>query len=316
MAEGAILIPIYNERLGLEGLLRELDVVLAGRVSENWEVFLVDDGSTDESLEYLQQEASALTKMPLTIISLSRNFGQQAALLAGLNFVREKDFVCILDADLQDPPALIDDFMEKYRAGYEVVYGIRKHRKGSALKRFLYWGFYRIFHQVSEFPIPLDSGDFCLISKPVVNALSLMDERDIFLRGLRGWVGFRQVGVSYDRPERAFGDEKYSYRKLFSLALSAFYGFSWFPIRFATVCGLGSVTIALIYFANILFGKLSGATMPPGWASIISIIVFFGGIQLITLGILGEYIGRIYKQVLPRPSYVVRTILKINAEDE
>lgn len=307
MHQSAVIIPVYNEAHGLPSLIQSLKEALKQLKQVSWEIIFVDDGSADESTQIIR-DAQAFNEadFKITLVELSRNFGQQAALMAGLQYTTEKDFLCIIDADMQDPPELLGAFIEHYEKGYDVVYGVRQNRKEGALKKGAYWLFYRLFAMSAERMIPLDAGDFCLISRPVIQVLAKIDEKDLFLRGLRGWVGFKQIGIPYDRPARAFGEEKYTLRKLIRLAMSAFYGFSWLPIRFATICGLTSVGLAILYFCWVIARKLLGHEMPAGWASIISVVVFFGGVQLLTLGVIGEYIGRIYKQVLPRPSYIIK----------
>lgn len=298
-----ILVPIFNEKDVISHLISRLDQITAQEVSYDWEIVFVNDGSIDNTVDQVIALTSAFP-MPVRVISFSRNFGHQAALLAGLADA-QGDAVVILDADLQDPPELIAEFIRHFSQGYDVVYGVRRNREGAAWKLWCYHWFYRLFQALADVPIPLDAGDFGLVSRRVARYMTSRQEADIFLRGLRSWVGFKQIGVPYDRPSRAAGETKYTLAKLGRLAASAMFGFSSLPLRFSTVVGMLSLCACIIYAAVVLGGKLLFDSSPPGWASLILVVLFLGGIQLLFIGILGEYIGRIYKQVLQRPPFII-----------
>lgn len=299
----SLVIPFLNEEKVLPKLFSTLAEVLSALPGFRWELVLVDDGSTDGSVATITSEAK---RFPGTVrlVQLARNFGHQPALMAGLSRAQGEAMIC-LDADLQDPPHLVAEFLARYSEGFDVVFGVRRSRRESLWKRFAYRTFYRLFRAFAEVDVPLDAGDFGLMSRRVVELVLRMPERDLIIRGLRSWVGFRQTGVPYDRPERHAGETKYSLKKLVRLALSALFGYSTLPLRLATVLGLGSAGIAATYAVYVLYAKLSGAPAPSGWASLAIVILFLGGVQLVTIGILGEYIGRIYQQSQARPLYVV-----------
>ncbi len=298
-----ILVPIFNEKDVISHLIARLSQITAQHPSCDWEIVFVNDGSTDNTVEQVIALTSGFST-PVRVISFSRNFGHQAALLAGLTEARG-DAIVILDADLQDPPELITEFLHLFNEGYDVVYGVRRNREGSAWKLWCYHVFYRLFQALAEVPIPLDAGDFGLVSRRVGRYMVAQQEADIFLRGLRSWVGFRQIGVPYDRPSRAAGETKYTLAKLGRLAASAMFGFSSLPLRISTILGMLSLGICIAYAAVVLAGKLLHNASPQGWTSIILVVLFLGGTQLLFIGILGEYIGRIYKQVLQRPPFIV-----------
>ena len=307
----SLVIPVFNESAVLPELMARLDALIQSEPGYQWEVVFVDDGSTDETFGKIvahRTEAGAR----LRAVRLSRNFGHQAALTAGLLAARGEAVIC-LDADLQDPPELVSAFLRKYEEGYDVVYGVRKTREGDPRNRMAYKIFYRLFRRVAEIAIPLDAGDFGLMSKAVVALVVSMPERDIFLRGLRSWVGFKQVGVPYERPARAAGETKYSFNKLLKLAASAFFGFSFLPLRIATSLGLITVLLSLLYSIFALLAAVFFNSTPRGWASVIAVISLIGGAQLVCIGILGEYIGRIYKQTLGRPLFIVAEERELSA---
>jgi dolichol-phosphate mannosyltransferase len=275
-----------------------------------FEVICVDDGSRDKTWELLrgQQARDARWRG----LSFARNFGHQVAVSAGLYHTRG-DAVLIIDADLQDPPEEMHRLIEKWREGYQVVYAVRTKRKDGLVKRFLAWAFYRVMARAVPFNIPADSGDFCLLDRKVVDTLNAMPERNKYLRGLRAWCGFRQIGIPYERPARAAGTPQYTFSKSFRLALDGIFSFSAVPLRLASHLGLWVSILALIgvvftfcqrvfrsYFASIGLGP--GA----GFATIVISILFLGGVQLICLGILGEYLGRIYDEVKGRPLWLIQ----------
>lgn len=308
----SLVVPFLNEEAVIPHLFTILAETLPGLGPYRWELVLVDDGSTDGSLGRIRAGA-AFFPGDVRVVRLSRNFGHQAALMAGLQQAWGEALIC-LDADLQDPPALFAEFLRHYATGSDVVYAVRRTREASGWKRLAYWAFYRLFQSVSEVRIPLDAGDFGLISRRVATLVCAMPERDVLVRGLRSWVGFRQTGVPYDRPGRAAGETKYGLIRLLRLAASAFFGYSALPLRFATGLGLGSAAFAGIYGGYALLTKLRGGGNPAGWTSLAIIVLFLGGVQLISVGILGEYIGRIHRQTQGRPLYVVAETLELNEE--
>ena len=291
----SIVIPIFNEA----GVLADLHQRLLAVVTEcdiRWEVIFVDDGSTGETPELLRAFHSADSRWK--VITLSRNFGHQVAVTAGLN-AASGDAVAVMDGDLQDPPEILMAFLPYWREGYDVVYGVRASRKGGGrLKRACYRAFYRLLQLLADIQIPLDSGDFCLMDRGVVDALRRFPERRRFVRGLRAWVGFRQIGVPYDRPERAGGESKYTWRKLWRLAGDGVLSFSFKPLTLISVTG---VLTASFSFAGLVFfvvHRVVGFKVynyspadVPGFTSIIFTLLFFGGIQLLALGLIGRYIA-------------------------
>jgi dolichol-phosphate mannosyltransferase len=302
-AKISIVIPIYDEAAMLPLLFGRLAEVLGQLPGWRWELVLVDDGSRDDSAQIVAQQAASFPG-PVWLRRFSRNFGHQAALMAGLQKATG-DGVIILDADLQDPPELFASLLDHFRQGYDVVYGVRRSREGGIMLTFAYRLFYFVFRRVAEMPIPLDAGDFGLLNRRTVEVLSRMNEHDLLLRGLRSWVGFRQIGIPYDRPARQAGGTKYTLRRLVRLAMSAFFGFSSLPLRICTCCGLAAVILTLGYAAYALYGKLVLHTNPHGWTSLIMVVLLTSGAQLISVGILGEYVARIYWQTLNRPLFVV-----------
>jgi len=298
----SIVIPLYNEEEIFDLLVNRLNN-LVNSTSLEFEIILIDDGSVDSTP--LLMEKIALGDEKYKCIFLSRNYGHQLALSAGLSEVSALDAAFILDADLQDPPELFNEFYEKYKEGYDVVYSIRKKRKENLIKRASYFLFYRLLNSISYYKIPLDSGDFSLISRKVVIQINQMPEQDRFLRGMRSWVGFKQIGVEYERNERAAGEPKYTFKDLLKLALTGIFNFSYVPIRFVTFLGIISVSLSIIFLSYTLFLRIFYETVPKGFTSLYIAIVLFSGVQLISLGILGEYIIRIFFEVKNRPLYIV-----------
>ena len=286
----------------------------------DYEVICVDDGSRDRTWELLKVQNQ---KDPSwSCLAFARNFGHQTAVSAGL-FYATGDVVVVIDADLEDPPEVISRLLEKSREGYDVVYAIRQKRKVGPFKRFCYWAFYRIMARLVAFEVPLDSGDFCLINRRVVDTINAMPERNRFVRGLRAWSGFRQTGVTYERAARFAGEPKYSFNRLAKLATDGLFSFSTVPLRVATYVGLGVsafsffgivFTLAQKIFAS-QFAKI-GLAPSAGFPTIVISILFLGGVQLICLGILGEYIGRIYEEVKGRPLWILRDSVGIAAANK
>lgn len=298
----SVVLPVFNERENLDALVERLSPVLRSAAGDSYEVLFVDDGSRDGSSEMLDALCNAHPRFKA--IHFSRNFGHQAALQAGLDESRGRA-VALMDADLQDPPELLAEFMEKWRQGYDVVYAIRRKRKENFLKRAAYACFYRSMRVIAEIDIPLDAGDFCLMDRRVVEALVSLRERNRFLRGLRSWVGFRQVAVEYERSSRHAGDPKYTLRKLVGLALSGYLGFSAMPLRMATWFGFLSAAVGFVTAFWVLLTHLLNIPAPRGWASTLSVMLFLGGVQMLLMGVIGEYLSRVYDEVRGRPLYVI-----------
>jgi dolichol-phosphate mannosyltransferase len=284
----------------------------------DWEVILVDDGSKDDTLTQLTAMHTADPRFK--VLAFSRNFGHQTAVFAGLSRARG-EFVAVLDADLQDPPEFVATCVAKLKEGYDVVYAVRRQRKENLFKRVAYAGFYRLLKAIAEMEIPLDSGDFCVMRQCVVAVLRQMPERDMFVRGLRAWSGFRQIGVPYERAARAAGDTKYPLRKLLKLALDGVFAFSSLPLRLAIYLGFISLAVSLGGAAMVIVWKILNFQIlghypseVPGWSSLVCLILFLGGMQFLILGLLGEFIRRIYTEVQDRPRWIVRTELGFHRE--
>jgi glycosyltransferase involved in cell wall biosynthesis len=300
----SIVIPLYNEAGNVEELLRRVDAVVRDLPEPplDYEVICVDDGSRDATREKLV--AAARIDPHLRVLSLSRNFGHQIAATAGLDAARG-DAVVLMDGDLQDPPELIAQFLERYRAGYDVVYATRRRRSGeSRFKILTAAAFYRVVRRLTNVSIPVDTGDFRLMSRRVVDALYQTRERHRFIRGLVSWVGFNQTGVEYDRDARFSGETKYPFSKMLKFAIDGITAFSEIPLRFASYLGFITSTFAFIYAVIVLVLKFTGYN-EPGYTSTILTVLFLGGVQLIGIGILGEYVGRIYDEIKARPLYLV-----------
>ena len=295
-----VIIPIYNEAANLDELYRRL-----GRVFEQsgipFRLTFVNDGSRDESLQLLRRLADSDPRV--RVLSFSRNFGHQKAVSAGLEHA-DGDAVVVMDADLQDPPEVVPDLLGKWSAGFDVVYAVRTRRKEGAVKRASYAIFYRILRGISDVQIPLDAGDFALMDRKVVGVINSLPERNRFLRGLRSWVGFRQAELVYERMQRHAGEPKYRTRHLIKLALDGFFGFSTVPLQLATYLGFIAAGLGLLYFLYAVAMRFIHGT-PAGWTSLAAIILFMGGTQLILLGILGGYVGRVYEEVRRRPLYIL-----------
>jgi len=307
----SVVLPVYNERQNLDALVGRLIPALEKAAGEDFEILFVDDGSVDGSAEIL--DAFHARDPRLKAVHFSRNFGQQAALQAGLDEATGRA-VILMDADLQDPPEVLGRLVEHWRQGYEVVYAIRRRRKEGLVKRAAYAVFYRTLKAVAEIDVPLDAGDFCLLDRRVVDTLATLPERNRLLRGLRRWVGFRQVGVEYERDARHAGETKYTLRRLLRLALSGYVGFSAMPLRAAAWLGFVSASAGFALALWAVVTKLVDIPSPRGWASTVAIVLFVGGVQLVMLGVVGEYLGRVYDEVRKRPLYVVRSRTGIGAE--
>ena len=299
----SIVVPIYNEIDNLPELYRRVKEVM-NTTGEGWELMLIDDGSTDGSTEKIR-ELAGMDKHVRPII-FARNFGHQIAVTAGLDYARG-DAVVILDADLQDPPEVILDLIAKWKEGYEVAYAVRAEREGESwFKTFTAALFYRIIFRITDVKFPLDTGDFRLLDRKVVNVMNSMRERHRFLRGMSAWVGFKQIGVEYKRAARHTGETKYPFRKMLRLALNAVTGFSYFPLQVATYIGFFAAGIAILAIPIVVYMRMTGSQAFYGQATTLIAVLFLGGVQLISLGILGEYIGRLYDEAKGRPLYIVR----------
>lgn len=302
----SVAIPILNEESVLPELLRRVGVVLDGVPGGPHEMVVVDDGSTDRTREML----SAASQLDLRVraILLSRNFGHQAAITAALDHVRG-DLVVVMDGDLQDVPEEIPRFLAAHAEGFDVVYARRTSRKEGILLRFCYFVFYRLFARLSRLDIPLDAGDFALMTRRVVDAIRSAPERNRYLRGLRAWAGFRQCGIVVERAARAGGASKYSYGALFRLALDGLFAFSIVPIRAAMFFGALATLGATVFALYAVYAKLVLDRSPQGFTSILLVVTFMSGVILFFLGVVGEYVGRVYEETKARPLYVVEEIL-------
>lgn len=297
-----IVIPVYNEELIIDQLY-ERTIKALDAIGEPFEIVCVDDGSSDQTMEklvaYHQQDSR------FKAISLSRNFGHQPAVLAGLTHACG-DYIGVMDGDLQDPPEVFKDFFEKLKEGYDVVYAVRKKRKENLLKRSAYWLYYRILQNMSKMKLPLDSGDFSLFTRRVLDEMLKMPEHSLFLRGIRYWVGYRQTGMEYERDARSAGEPKYSFVQLLRLAYNGIFSFSDVPIKLLGRIGFLAILVSIIYALYVIFMKVMYGNVPQGFTSLILAIIFFGGIQLVGLRILGEYLHRIYDETRKRPLFIVK----------
>jgi dolichol-phosphate mannosyltransferase len=298
----SVIAPNYNE---IESLPEFYQRVSAGmnKRGESWELILVDDGSQDGTGDLIRKLAQEDPHVRPVI--LARNFGHQIAVTAGLDYSRG-DAVTIIDSDLQDPPEVIEELVKKWREGYEVVYAVRAEREGESW--FKLWTaslFYRLIYRITDVKIPLDTGDFRLMDRKVVNVINSMRERHRFLRGMSAWVGYKQVGVPYKRAARFAGDSKYPFKKMLKLAINAVTGFSYFPLQLATYLGFGAAGLSILMIPVVIILRSITRTELVGQASTLVAVLFLGGVQLISLGILGEYLGRVYDEVRGRPLYTV-----------
>lgn len=299
----SVIAPIFNEKDNLPELYRRVKAVM-DQTRKPWELLLVDDGSSDGSTEILHDMAKKDKRVRPVIFA--RNFGHQVAVTAGLDYARG-EAVVIIDADLQDPPELILDMAQKWMEGYEVIFAVRTEREGESW--FKLWTaslFYRMIYRITDVKIPLDTGDFRLLDRKVVDVMKTMRERHRFLRGMSAWVGFKQIGVEYKRAARTAGETKYPFRKMFRLAINAVTGFSYFPLQVATFVGFFSAGIAILAMPIVIYLRASGSQAFFGQATTLLAVLFLGGVQLISLGVLGEYIGRLYDEAKGRPLYIVR----------
>jgi len=299
----SVIAPIFNEVESIPELHRRVRTVLES-IGEPWELLMVDDGSTDGSTDRIRELASQ--DHHVRPVMFARNFGHQLAVTAGLDYACGQA-VIIIDSDLQDPPEVISDMIAKWREGYEIVYAIRAEREGESWFKLLTASlFYRLIYRITDVKIPMDTGDFRLLDRKVVDVLKTMRERHRFLRGMSIWVGFKQTGVEYRRAARFAGETKYPFKKMFKFAWDAVTSFSYLPLQVATYLGFVSAGISILAIPLVIILRLAGSRGFEGQATTLIAVLFLGGVQLISLGILGEYIGRLYDEAKGRPLYIVR----------
>ncbi len=308
----SIVAPCYNEEGNLHELYRRISEVM-DRTGEPWELILINDGSADRTPE-IMRELHALDPR-VHYINFARNFGHQLAVTAGMDYAQGEAIV-LIDADLQDPPELILEMIQKWKDGYQVVYAVRSERKGETwFKLFTAKLFYRIIYRITDVNIPLDTGDFRLMDRRVIETLRHMRERHRFIRGMTSWVGFRQTGVQYVRQERYTGQTSYPLRRMVKFASDAITGFSYFPLQLATYLGFIVAALGGLFILVVISARLSGNQTFEGQATTLVMVLFLGGVQLISLGIIGEYLGRIYDEVKGRPLYVVNEAVGFAEKD-
>ena len=315
----SIVVPALNERESIAELHRRITAAAAHWKDEH-ELIIVDDGSTDDTFAILERLAAEDAR--LKVVSLTRNFGHQAAVTAGLHHARGS-IVCVLDADLQDPPEEILPFINRVREGMDVVYAVRRKRKEGVFKRASYFLYYRILRRIATLDIPLDAGDFCVMNGDVVRAINSLPERNRFVRGLRTWVGYRQEGMPYERSARFAGEAKYTFFRLLKLGMDGIVNFSYRPLQLIMLLGMVVAVIAFALGVVVLaqyLGDFSIAGYNPrqarGWTSLVLILLFSSAVQLFCLGILGEYIGRLFDEAKRRPVYLVRRRIGIAPPDQ
>lgn len=307
----SLAIPVHNEESVLPEFLRRTRAVLDQVPGGPHEFVFVNDGSRDQTLAILEEAARQDDRV--VVISLSRNFGHQAALTAALDHVTG-DAVVVMDGDLQDVPEAIPEFVQRYDQGYEVVYAQRIRRKEPWLLRLCYFAFYRLMTGISDVHLPLDAGDFGLMSRRVIEHLRQMPEHHRYLRGMRSWVGFRQVGIPVERGERFSGDSKYSFLRLLRLAADGIFAFSIVPIRVAALLGAIVSSVSILYAFYALYAKLFLRESPKGFTALIVMVTFLSGVLLFFLGVIGEYVGRIYEEVKSRPIYLIDRVIRAPRE--
>jgi len=310
VVEISVIAPCCNEEKCLPEFVRRVSAVLL-KMKLSFEIILINDGSRDKTLEV---SLSLIREIPqIKVLDFSRNFGHQAAVTAGLDMAQGKAVV-IIDADLQDPPEVIEAMIEKWREGYDVVYGKRNRRDGEGFLKLLTAKlFYRTLRFLTNMDIPVDAGDFRLVDRKAVECVKGMRERHRFVRGMVSWVGFKQIAVTYDRQARLQGKTNYSYSKMFRFAFDAITSFSTMPLRIVTVLGLMILMLTLVLVAVVLITRIfDPAYFIPGFSALITLVLFFGGMTLFSIGLLGEYIGRIFEEVKQRPLYIVREIYGAN----
>ena len=307
----SLVIPLYNEESVFRSLITRITAVIE-KAPMSCEVVLIDDGSSDATQELMTDQAKKDTRFHC--VFLSRNFGHQIALSAGMSRALGSEALFILDGDLQDPPELLEEFYTHLKNGNDVVYAIRKKRKESYLKKLAYSTFYRFLDKISYVKIPLDSGDFSMISRRVTDILVQMPEQSRYIRGMRSWSGFNQIGVPYERDAREEGNTKYAFKHLLKRASEGIFNFSEFPIRFITRLGAFSVLISIVYLFTVLYKRIAYDAVPEGFTALLIAIIMFSGVILISIGIIGEYILRIFFQSKQRPLFLIDKEI-INGEE-
>jgi len=302
----SIVAPAFNEEETLPEFYRHVRQVMDG-VGEPWELIVVNDGSSDRTMDILRQLHAEDPRV--CVVSFARNFGHQIAVTAGLDHARGQAVV-VIDADLQDPPEVIPELIARWREGYHVVYGVRAEREGETwFKLFTARLFYRLIGALTDVDIPMEAGDFRLLDRQVVDELRAMRERHRFIRAMTSWVGYRQIGVPYRRQPRFAGETKYPFRKMFRLAINAITGFSDLPLKLATTCGFVLLAAGLLLGVVLLALRLAGLAPLAGQGTVLTAVILLSGTQLIFLGIIGEYLARIYDEVRRRPLYTVQETL-------
>jgi dolichol-phosphate mannosyltransferase len=301
----SVVVPVLNESEVIEAFSARATSALSAIQGCDYEILFVDDGSRDDS--YRKLVALAARDPRIRVIKFSRNFGHQIAITAGIDYARG-DCVVVIDADLQDPPEVIAQMVDKLREGYDIVYGLRADRAGeSRMKLATAALFYRLLNRIAKIDIPIDVGDFRLMSRRATDQLKHLREKDRFVRGLVTWIGFRQTGVPYHRDKRYAGETKYSYGKMIKFAFDGVTSFSTVPLKLATWLGYGASVLAFVYLLSVFVQKAVGITV-EGWATVMVAMLFMGGVQLVCLGIIGEYLGRVFTEIKPRPLYVIEEL--------
>lgn len=308
----SIIVPMYNEELVVMETYKRLKKVMDS-VKESYEIIFVNDGSRDKTAAIISEICE--TDKNIKLVDFSRNFGHQVAITAGMDF-SSGDAIVVIDGDLQDPPEVILQMIQKWQEGYDVVYGKRADRKGETFfKKLTAKLFYRFLRKMTDVDIPVDTGDFRLIDRKVCNALKQVNERNRYIRGLISWLGFRQTAVEFSRDKRFAGETKYPLKKMFKFAFDAITSFSYKPLKLASYAGVFLSLFSFIYLVVVLYQKFFTEKVTPGWASTMAVSLFFNGIVLLMLGIIGEYIGRIYDEAKGRPLYVVRQAKNFEEEE-
>jgi dolichol-phosphate mannosyltransferase len=310
LPELSVIVPVYNEEAIVNELHSRLTAALR-TLGLAYEIILVNDGSRDRSLALMREVAAA--DPDVRVLDLSRNFGHQIAITAGMDYARGQAVV-VIDADLQDPPEVIGNLVSRWREGYQVVYAVRQHRIGETFfKKWTAAAFYRLIRRITNVDIPVDTGDFRLMDRSVVDSLKRIREKHRFVRGLVSWVGFRQTGVEYVRQERFAGETKYPLRKMLKFAFDGITSFSFLPLQVATYLGFAVSGLSFLAICWVLVEALVFHETVQGWSSLMVAVLFLGGIQLLTIGLIGEYVGRIYDEVKQRPLYLIREIIGAEA---
>ncbi len=303
----SVVIPAHNEQEVIRSTHQRTTAACAALRARglDYEIVFVNDGSRDATPQMLDELAAADTHV--RAVHLTRNFGHQPAVCAGLHVARG-DVVAIMDADLQDPPEVLPDFLDRWQQGYQVVFAVRQKRKEWFGKRLAYWAFYRLLAAISEVPMPLDSGDFCLMDRSAVDLLNRLPEQQRFVRGLRTWIGLKQIGVEYERSARQAGTPSYTFRSLLKLATDGLVSFSVVPLRLTTRLGLVGVVLAFVIGLWVMAATLFDIQTPRGWASLACLVLLTSSIQLLSLGIIGEYLAKVFLEVKGRPTYLIARI--------